>query len=138
METKNTRSVIMQIVRNTDETAPCANCGNDLSELGSFTYAGKSTDTAVQKDEECLCKKCGKHFILQYQYFDEKGHVNSFVFNGDVNDGTYNWQDQLTSQQKETITNHLKDCQPCMDRMTEEALTDAWISSLFHRGKLKT
>jgi DNA-directed RNA polymerase subunit RPC12/RpoP len=126
-----------QIVNNTDEKVPCANCGQNLAELGNFTYTGTTTNLATQKDEECKCKKCGQHFILRYHYFDEEGHINSFVFNGDINDPTYNWQDQLILEQKKAIGAHLKTCDSCMKRMTEEALSDAWLASLIHNGNTR-
>jgi hypothetical protein len=122
----------MQIIDNTDEEAPCSNCGENLAELGSFTYEGITVNSAIHKEEECQCKKCGQHFILRYRFFDEDGHVNAFVFNGDINDPTYNWQDQLTLEQKKSISDHLKTCEICIQKMTDETLTDAWLASLIH------
>jgi len=122
----------MQIVDNTDEEAPCSECGRNLAELGRFTYVGTTINSATHKEEECQCKNCGQHFILRYQFFGEDGHVNSFVFNGDINDPTYNWQDQLTLDQKKSISDHLKTCDVCMQRMTDETLSDAWLASLIH------
>jgi hypothetical protein len=126
----------MQIIDNTDEEAPCSSCSENLAELGSFTYKGITVNTPTHKEEECQCKKCGQHFILRYQFFDENGHVNAFVFNGDINDPTFNWQDQLTLEQKQSISDHLKTCPVCMQKMTDETLTDAWLASLIH-GKPK-
>jgi hypothetical protein len=125
---------IMQIMHNTDDDAPCSNCGQNLAELGSFIYTGITINGSRQKDEECQCKKCGQHFILQYSYFDDKGHINAFVFNGDVNDPSYNWQDQLTPDQRKEIGSHLKTCKICMDKLTEETLSDAWLAYLLHNG----
>jgi DNA-directed RNA polymerase subunit RPC12/RpoP len=127
----------MQIINNMGETALCSQCGQDLTILGSFTYIGVTTNTATQKSEKCQCKNCGHHFLLQYQYFDSGGHVNSFIFNGDINDLTYNWQDQLTSKQKKSIGDHLRICDTCMKKMTDEALSDAWLASLLHEGPVK-
>lgn len=122
----------MQIINNTDESAPCSKCGRNLAELGSFTYMGTTINLATQKDEECQCKNCGEHFILCYQYFDKNDHINSFVFNGDINDPSYNWQDQLISEQRESIGAHLKTCEICMKKMINEALSDAWLASFIH------
>ena len=130
----HTGSLHMQIVKNTDDTAPCSQCRQNLAELGKFTYTGTTVNSVTQKDEECVCKNCEQHFILRYQYFDENGHVNAFVFNGDINDPTYNWQDQLTSEQRKNIGAHLKTCEVCMKKITEEALSDAWLASLIHNG----
>jgi hypothetical protein len=122
----------MQIVYNTEIQCECSKCGNNLAGLGNFTYTGFSIDTANKKEEFCKCKKCGKIFILRYEYFNEKGHIKPFIFNGDVNDSTYSWQDQLTTDQRIAITSHIKTCVICTNRMTEEILSDTWFASIIH------
>jgi len=127
----------MQTIHNLDEKIPCKNCGQDLTEIGNFVYTGVTVDSPRKKNEECACRKCGEHFIIQYRYFDEKNHIKAFVFNGDINDPTYNWQDQLTSEQKKEISDHLLICDICKERLDEETLTDAWIASLLHSQNKK-
>ena len=128
----------MQIINLTKEIEACQHCGNNLSILGSFTYKGDTVNDSKQKFELCTCKKCGQDFTLHYDLFDDDGHVQSFVFNGDINDPTYNWQDQLTPEQKVEIESHLKSCQICRDRLAEEMLSDAWLASIMHGIKKST
>ena len=125
----------MQVINITDDSALCSQCGSDLGELGSFIYDHVTTNTASQKDEQCRCKKCDTPFILHYDFFDSDGHINSFVFTGDVNDPSYNWQDVLTEEQKKEIGTHLLSCPSCAERLDEELITDAWLASLIHSEK---
>ena len=117
------------------DIAPCVKCGSNLAELGNFTYSGVTNNHPGQRDEQCKCKSCGEIFTLQYNFFDDTGHIQTYVFNGDVNDLTYDWQDQLTSEQKTEIGNHLKVCKTCNDRLAEETLSDAWLAALLHNEK---
>ena len=125
----------MQIVNNQDETVPCKVCGTDLTVLGNFIYLGVTTNYPRQKDEKCKCNKCHTEFTLHYDFFDKDGHVNSFVFGGDVNDPSYNWQDQLIPDQKKEIGEHLYTCKICNERLNEEVTSDAWLASLLHNYK---
>jgi hypothetical protein len=125
----------MQTVNNQDESASCTVCNSDLTVLGSFTYLGVTINYPRQKDENCKCNKCNTEFILHYEFFDKDGHVNNFIFGGDVNDPTYNWQDQLTSDQKKEIGQHLYSCLICNERLNEEVTSDAWLASLIHNYK---
>lgn len=125
----------MQIVDLNNDQAPCSKCGSNLAILGSFTHCDIKDNTEKIKNEICQCKTCGEKFILQYNFFDITGHINSFVFSGDVNDPTYNWQDQLTDAQKDAIGNHLKNCSVCNHRLNNEITSDAWLASLIHNSK---
>jgi hypothetical protein len=125
----------MQIINILDEAAPCKICGSDLTVLGKFIYLGVASNTANQKDERCKCTTCQTEFITHYDFFDAEGHINSFIFSGDVNDPTYNWQDKLTPEQKEEIGKHLFTCKICSGRMDEEVTSDAWLASLLHNYK---
>jgi len=125
----------MQIVNLNDDLSPCSKCGTNLSILGKFIHTGVKENTATKKDEICKCLTCNEEFILHYEFFDENGHVNSFVFSGDVNDPSYNWQDQLTNEQKIAIGEHLKTCEICNKRLVDEVASDAWLASLVHAVK---
>lgn len=125
----------MQKVNILDETALCSKCGADLTLLGNFTYLGITVNSSRQKDEQCKCTACGTEFTLHYEYFDSEGHINSFVFNGDVNDPSYNWQDQLTPEQTKEIGEHLSSCCTCNQRLDNEISSDAWLASLLHNYK---
>jgi hypothetical protein len=125
----------MQIVNIAFESVPCSVCELNLSELGNFIYLGPTKNSPRQKDEQCKCTKCGTEFILHYDYFDADGHINSFVFNGDINDHSYNWQDQLTPEQTKEIAEHLATCSICNDRLNEAITSDAWLASLLHNYK---
>jgi len=125
----------MQTVNLIDDLSPCSKCETNLSILGKFVHTGVKENTARMKEEICKCLTCGEEFILHYDFFDEKGHVNSFVFGGDVNDPSYNWQDQLTEDQKKEIGEHLKTCEICNKRLIDEATSDAWLASLLHSNK---
>jgi hypothetical protein len=122
----------MQTVDIMSESSPCSTCGSNLSELGNFIYLGITKNFPREKDEQCKCTKCGTEFTLHYDYFDDERHINSFVFNGDINDPTYNWQDQLTPEQINEIAEHLTSCNICSDRLNEEMASDAWLASLLH------
>jgi hypothetical protein len=103
--------------------------------LGNFIYLDFTKNSPRQKDEQCKCTQCGTEFTLHYDYFDAEGHINSFVFNGDINDSTYNWQDQLTPEQTKEIAEHLASCDICNGRLTDEMASDAWLASLLHNYK---
>ena len=126
----------MQIVNiMSEESTPCSVCGRNLNELGNFVYLGFTKNSLREKDEQCKCTKCGTEFIMHYDYFDSDGHINSFVFNGDINDPSYNWQDQLTSEQTIEIAEHLTTCNVCSNRLNDEIASDAWLASLLHNYK---
>jgi hypothetical protein len=122
-----------QIAQISEETVPCSTCGNNVIELGHHAFTGHSKNSPTQKDEECLCRLCGKEFLLHYEFFDVDGHVNNFVFNGDINNPAYNWQDQLTVDQKNIIGEHLRTCSICSDRLEHEIISDVWLASLMHK-----
>jgi hypothetical protein len=127
----------LQRVKISEDVVPCSECGNNIVELGHHKYSEQSENTPTQKDELCTCRVCGKEFLLHYEFFDEGGHINSFVFNGDINNPEYNWQDLLTEDQKKTIGEHLKDCAICSERLENEIISDAWLASLLHDKEIK-
>jgi hypothetical protein len=115
-----------QIVNiNLDEVF-CKNCGLNLIDIANYQYDGHSSSTSTALEEDCKCR-CGALFILHYDLFDEEGHVYSKIFTGDINNLDYNWQDSLTEDQKIIISKHLEHCPICIDRLSEEELTDAWL-----------
>jgi hypothetical protein len=118
-----------QIVNINQKSAPCQQCGSNLIEITNFSYAGETTSTSAAREELCKCKNCGSTFILHYDLFDSEGHIYSKVFTEDVNNPSYNWQDSLTEDQKKAIAGHLQHCSVCVDRLSHELLTDAWLKS---------
>jgi len=122
----------LQRVNINDEESTCRKCGQVLTELRSFIYAGETADAATSKDELCKCSKCGTLFVLHYDYFDKNGHVFDKIFSGDINSPESNWQDRLSEEQRQAISEHLKDCKICQERLEEEILTDAWLTSFIN------
>jgi hypothetical protein len=108
-------------------SVPCDHCGSDLIDVANFMYDGETVSTATVREEHCKCKKCGTPFILHYDLFDPEGHVYAKVFTEDINNRDYNWQDSLTEDQKVKISEHLEHCPICIDRLSHETLTDAWL-----------
>jgi len=118
-----------QIVNIDSEAVPCKQCGSNLIDVSNFSYDGHTDTTATVREEHCRCKKCGTPFILHYDLFDSSGHIHSKVFTEDLNNSSYNWQDALTEEQKLAIADHLQSCSICVDRLSHEMLTDAWLKS---------
>ena len=124
----------LQKINIIDTKAICNECGNIL-ELGNFTYSGISKDSSTFREEKCICNQCKTPFIIRYDIFDSEGHIYPRVFSEDPNDHSYNWQDNLTQEQKESIAGHLKDCQICNSRLSNENLLDAWFADIIHSRK---
>lgn len=124
----------MQIVNINEHLAVCAKCNSSIG-LGNFTYIRDYTQKPRMKQELCTCNNCDIEFILQYDFFDSDDHINPFIFGGDVNDPTYNWQDQLTEDQQKEIGAHLSGCKKCSERLTHEMSIEAWLASLIHSKK---
>ena len=118
-----------QIININQESAPCQQCGSNLIDITNFSYDGQTVSTASIREELCRCKKCGTLFTLHYDLFDPEGHIYSKVFTEDINNSSYNWQDSLTEDQKKAIADHLQNCPICVDRLSHEMLTDAWLKS---------
>ena len=127
----------LQKVNIADEQAACSNCGANILDIANFRYAEKCETGPRFREEVNVCKKCGTEFILRYDLFDEEGHIHPRVFSDDPNDPKYNWQDLLTQEQKDTIAAHLKDCQICNDRLTDEQLDNARFASILHQNRIK-
>ena len=119
----------VQIVDINKDSDLCQKCGANLVDVANFQFMDKVKNTATYIEEYCQCKHCKNDFILHYDLFDADGHVYSKVFTEDINDNSINWQDNLNEDQKKIISQHLKDCKICTDRLTQENLTDAWLKA---------
>lgn len=115
--------------------AYCEKCGSNILDITKFHYGGRTRNTSTYREEVCTCNKCGTNFILHYDIFTEKGHINPKIFTGDINDPEYNWQDSLSKTQKEAVATHLKKCTICSEKLHEEILSDAWFASIIHGNK---
>lgn len=125
----------LQVINISDEQALCTGCGSDLLDIINFQYDGQTITTPTCSEEMCSCKKCKTKFLIRYDLFDQEGHINQRVFTGDINNNDYNWQDNLSEEQKGAISKHLKECKTCQDRLEDETLKDAWFSSIIHNNK---
>jgi len=117
------------VININSNNAPCPNCGVNLLDIKNFIFNGKVDNMPTYIEEYCSCRHCGAPFILHYDLFDSKGHIFSRVFTEDINNMAYNWQDSLTDEQKKMISGHLEGCNICLDRLSHEILTDAWLKS---------
>jgi uncharacterized protein with PIN domain len=122
----------MQIVNINDTVAICKQCGADIVDVANFTFSGKVDTTATCIEEYCKCQKCKTDFLLHYDIFDPSGHIYSKIFTEDINNVNYNWQDALTEDQKKVVSDHLEKCPECLDRLSQELLTDAWLKSFIN------
>jgi hypothetical protein len=124
----------MQIIKGLTKKVFCRICQNDLTQLGHFEYLQLTDDTPVYKDEHCTCNRCGTEFLLRYELFTPQKHINPLVFSQDINDPTFNWQDQFTKEQLHEIQAHLKTCKRCSNILEEELLSDAWFANFMHQN----
>ena len=124
-----------QIVDINKDNVPCRNCGANLVDVVNFVYMGEVDTRSTFIEEHCQCKHCKSIFILHYDLFDIDGHIYSKVFTEDVNNPDNNWQDNLTEEQKKIISQHLRGCKICIDRLNQEILTDAWLKSFIQALK---
>ena len=127
-----------QIVNHDVEIALCNVCGTNLVVLGNFFYESKDINKPRYRDEICTCRNCGRRFVMRYQYFNNEGHIKSFLFCEDPNDPDYDWADQLSPEQKSEIKSHLEKCQRCTSALVSEQLSDAWFASLLHEHRSKS
>jgi len=119
----------VQVVNTYDNKVPCEVCGSNLVDVVNFTFDKKGETQATFFEEKCLCKHCHTPFILHYDIFDPEGHIMPRVFVEDINDEKYSWQDPLTPEQKEAVSKHIAHCSTCLDQLSQEMLTDAWLKS---------
>ncbi len=125
------------VVRITDPNARCRNCGNNLSELGSFNVIAGETiyDGPKFRLEPNKCKACGKQFLLRYDLFDRDGHVSECVFRAfDINDDSFDFRSLWTPEQIKQIENHAfagTGCATCISAYNEAVLDEAKLKSLF-------
>lgn len=125
----------LQIVNINKDQEFCLNCKTDILDIANFTYELDSKTDPFYFEELCKCKKCNTYFILHYDLFDSKGHIYSRVFTEDINNPNYHWHDILTNEQKTIISDHLKKCPECCDRLDQEILTDAWFKAVLSELK---
>ena len=119
----------MQKININDRKAKCESCGSSLSDVTKFMFVKKEASEPTYFEEQYMCKSCHAAFIMHYDLFDKNGHVLSRVFVEDINDESYNWQDVLTDEQRKAISEHLNSCPKCLDKLSQEMLTDAWLKS---------
>jgi len=108
----------------------CSCCGTLISDIANFYYDGITISEPTYREEKCRCRKCDTAFILRYDLFDSNGHIQQIIFSEDVNDPDYKWYDILSHGQKREIEKHLKSCSKCLDRLTKEQLSEAWLGSI--------
>ena len=130
----NTKTDI-QIVDINKDTVPCESCGVNIADVANFTFDGQVVSESRYREEKCKCRHCNASFILHYDLFDEEGHINihSGSFSEDINNPNYHWPEALTENQKQTISDHLRDCKICQDRLDQEILNDAWLKDLMNQ-----
>jgi hypothetical protein len=120
----------IQIVRSSSAGARCRACGRSLEQLGTFNYLGGSDLNAPRYRLEKNVCGCGKEFYMRYDFFDREGHINSDLFNGDINNASFQWQSLLTEEQLRIVEKHLSGCQICRNRHDEVILEDAAIGAV--------
>jgi len=125
----------LQVVDINEETVLCNNCGTNILDIANYFFDHETVAKPYYWEELCVCKGCGNNFILRYNIFDKEGHIYSSVFSEDINNPEYHWLDQLNDSQKEVITDHIKDCDICRERISQELLADAWLKELIHTLK---
>lgn len=119
----------LQVVNINKNKALCICCNTDILNIAHFNYDKETINTPQYREELCKCKKCQTQFILHYDLFDSKGHIYSRVFTEDINNPDFNWTDELTTEQKEKISEHMEKCPVCCENLSQELLTDAWFKS---------
>lgn len=131
------RAMSLQIVDINKDVVKCEVCGANIVDLVNFIYENKSESTAYDRREYCRCRQCHTPFILYYEMFDSEGHIYPSIFTEDINNPSCNWPDNLTEEQKEVVSAHLETCKICMDRLSQELLTDAWLKDFIASRKKK-
>lgn len=127
----------LQVVDINEDIVLCRHCGSNIVDIANYMYDGDKILYASYWEELCVCKECGNNFILQFHIFDKAGHIYSSIFSEDINNPEYQWQEELTDEQKEVIADHIKDCEECRDRLSQEILTDAWLKDFIEALKSK-
>ncbi len=109
----------------------CSNCNSDLTDIANFAFKNEIRTEPRYWQELCKCRKCGVKFIMHYDIFDSAGHIYQRVFTEDINNEHYSWMENLTDEQKAEISTHLKDCEICNDRLSQEQLGEAVVKEFF-------
>lgn len=117
------------------ENAVCIKCKANLLDIRNIRWLQKDVLGPTFREELFQCRSCGSEFVIRYDLFDKEGHVDPRAFTEDINDPSYNWQDNLSPEQKKLVEDHLKECEICRDRLIEENLNDAWFASIIHGDK---
>jgi hypothetical protein len=128
----------MQIININDDIALCKQCGTNIVDVANFIFSGKVNTTDTYIEELCKCQHCNTEFFLHYDIFDPSGHIYSKIFTEDINNINYNWQDALTDAQKRIVSDHLGTCKECLNRLSQEMLTDAWLKSFIKAMREKS
>jgi len=117
----------MQIVNINSDHALCKRCGSNIIDIANFSFDGEIISEPTYREEKCRCRHCSAPFLLHYDFFDADGHIHPRVFSEDINNPLYHWSEILADNQKKVISEHLRDCKICQDRLDQELLTDAWL-----------
>jgi len=123
----------IQIVNINTDHASCVRCGSDINDITNFSFDGEIISEPTYREEKCRCKHCNAPFLLHYDLFDADGHIHPRVFSEDINNPFYHWSEILSDNQKKVISEHLKDCGICQDRLNQELLTDAWLKDFMEQ-----
>jgi len=117
----------------------CSICKSNLTDIANFAFKDEIRTEPRYWQELCKCRKCGAKFIMHYDIFDSVGHIYQRVFTEDINNEHYSWMENLTDEQKAEVSEHLKDCEICNDRLSQEQLGEAVVKEFFStlRKKLK-
>lgn len=105
----------------------CQHCNTDLTDIANFTFKDEIRTEPRYWQELCECGVCGHKFIMHYDIFDSAGHIYQRVFAEDINNVDYKWTEDLTEEQTKEISNHLKDCPICNDRLSQVQLAEALV-----------
>jgi uncharacterized protein with PIN domain len=125
----------IQTISANKEKASCNKCGANILDILNMAYEEKFKTDPRYREELCHCRFCGTKFIIHYDLFDKNGHVYSRVFGEDINNPEFKWQDLLVKEQIDEIAAHLSTCEVCKNRLSEEMLSDALLSSVIHKDK---
>lgn len=123
-----------QIVDIEENEPVCNVCGTELS-LGAFTFLNVAENRPRIRLELNRCNNCGAEFLLRFRLFDQNGHIPPYVFSGDINDSSFEWQSIWTPEQQAAILAHMENCRECQTRRDDQALSDAWFGDIIHSSK---
>lgn len=105
----------------------CQHCNADLTDIANFAFKGEIRAEPRYWQELCECDGCGNLFVMHYDIFDSAGHIYQRVFSEDINNENYSWTEDLTEEQKKEVSAHLKTCEICNERLSQEQLAEAIV-----------